>query len=1000
MNTRDAVAAMESRIDAFEAAKCLDPSARITDFLPPSSHPSYREVLLELLRVDLELSWNRGESKTVDDYRNAFADELSSSECLSSIAFEEYRLRWQNGEQIDAETFARRFGVDASDWPVLVDSTTAADQPFMQSSAVTATMPQPGDSFGTFEILEELGRGAVGRVFLAKQKDLAERPVVLKCSTSFWHESDRIARLQHTNIVPIHSVHRIGSVQAICMPYFGRTTLEQAIKDRSDWRQYLPSRTLPKSDLDQPDTNGTDGQLVGSHRRTPMAQGTSTDREISCLRIIGKLAEGLAHAHERGIWHQDIKPANVLLADHGQPMLLDFNLAREATEGDVLAAGGTLAYMSPEQLRGLNGRSNIGPWSDVYSLGVVLFEMLTGAPPFPSKPAREKHDSSAGLTQREAPPSVREVNPHIGPSTSAIIQRCLEYDVDRRYQSADELVEDIQCHLHNQPLRHAANVSFRERVGKWICRHPRITSASSVGALAAACLAVVAMFAVWQSNQVAQFEALSRLQNLQTAVERCRAPLTVSGTSAELIADAAADLQDSLATIAPKPDEWRDSETFSALNETGRAQLGTGLGDAFYLLANASAASVEKTSEETETALRFNRLSEDAFSMTNVPLAVYLQRAALGDGSIDQARKSNEVDTETASPRDLALYAGEHLRSGNYSQAIQLLQRAKEKAPKDYNIRLLLGNCQFAQGRLTEATLEYTAASSLWPESHIPYMFRGLARLESGELEDAVRDFSRVLRIRPQLNAALINRAHARIKQQRLQDALTDLNQVIDSGTAPTRTYFLRSKVRKRLGDTIGAQQDRDKGFQLPPVDEVGHIARAVARLPDDPQRCKKELADVLRANPNSTRALQNMAHVCSEYLDEFEEAIGFLNRILRIRPDDFTAIIGRGVLLARSGRLADSLDDVEPAIAKKEPISDTNAYQLACLYAWNFPTDASCREKTLKYLATAMRQNPRWVTVAPKDRDLENIHGLPEFERLVAAAKLLHRAEEPPRVE
>src|SRR5262249_18374461 len=146
-----------------------------------------------------------------------------------------------------------------------------------------------------------------------------------------------------------------------------------------------------------------------------------------------RLADGLAHAHERGIVHRDLKPANVLLTDEGQPMLLDFNLAADANDPAFTAAalvGGTLPYMAPEQLRALRdgpGGRPADARADLYALGLILHELLTGRHPFPvHRGAVERVVPLMALDRRGPPPSARPGNASVTPAADSILRRCLE----------------------------------------------------------------------------------------------------------------------------------------------------------------------------------------------------------------------------------------------------------------------------------------------------------------------------------------------------------------------------------------------------------------------------------------------------------------------------------------------------------------------------------------------------------------------------------------------
>ena len=267
-----------------------------------------------------------------------------------------------------------------------------------------------------FTLLRELGRGAYGRVYLAQQEDLAHRLVVLKVSTNVVDESRALAQLVHTHIVPIYSLHRGSPLQAACMPYLGATTLAHVLtrlraendlprsgKDLVSTIEGCSRTALPPGHSHLPATVVTPGTEAFpsvpplSSPSAPLAAASHSQIVLEMLErfsyveavlwIGSCLADGLAHAHERGILHHDLKPANVLLTDEGLPMLLDFNLAGDArrVEDEPGRVGGTLAYMAPEHLEAFQGQpATVDARSDLYSLGIVLYELLTRQFPFSS----------------------------------------------------------------------------------------------------------------------------------------------------------------------------------------------------------------------------------------------------------------------------------------------------------------------------------------------------------------------------------------------------------------------------------------------------------------------------------------------------------------------------------------------------------------------------------------------------------------------------------------
>ena len=213
--------------------------------------------------------------------------------------------------------------------------------------------------------------------------------------------------------------------------------------------------------------------------------------------IVERLAEGLEHAHDRGLLHRDLKPSNILLAADGTPMLLDFNLAVEnpagSPEGEIQRAliGGTLPYMSPEHIDAFNPRGQtsadaVDERSDIYALGLIFFELLAGTPPFPDPPAGAPMLEILDLmiACRRRPPSLRAHCPEVPWSLDALAAKCLAFDPAQRYARAADLAEDLRRFLDNLPMKHGPEPSIRERMGKFARRHPGLCGSTSIALLA------------------------------------------------------------------------------------------------------------------------------------------------------------------------------------------------------------------------------------------------------------------------------------------------------------------------------------------------------------------------------------------------------------------------------------------------------------------------------------------------------------------------------------
>jgi serine/threonine protein kinase/tetratricopeptide (TPR) repeat protein len=316
--------------------------------------------------------------------------------------------------------------------------------------------------FGDYELLEEIGRGGQGVVYRARQKSL-NRTVALKVIglgqwatqahlKRFRREAEAAANLDHPCIVPIYEV---GECEGSC--YFSMNFIDG-------------------------------GQLDEVAKRQPISFRNAAE-------LIAKLARTVHYAHEHGILHRDIKPGNILLDAKGEPHLTDFGLARlletKSTVTHTMDVLGTPSYMAPEQAVGNNAR--VSSATDIYGLGAVLYQLLTGHPPFAGGTTYE----TVRLVLDTEPRQPRLWNPKIDCDLATICLKSLEKDPQRRYSSALALAEDLERWLKHEPIR-ARRTGIFTRGRKWVRRNP--TSALLVASLVALAAAIGAM--IWKSEFV------------------------------------------------------------------------------------------------------------------------------------------------------------------------------------------------------------------------------------------------------------------------------------------------------------------------------------------------------------------------------------------------------------------------------------------------------------------------------------------------------------------
>ncbi len=449
--------------------------------------------LISRLVEEFAGEWRRGESVGAESFLGRHPLLADRPEAAIRIIYEEVCLRRGEGEDVELTELLGRFPRWRDELAVLFD----CDR-LLGEAPATLAFPEVGEVLGDFVLLGELGRGAKGRCFLAAQPTLSDRRVAVKVTTDDHAEHLSLARLQHTHIMPLYSEHDFPDrrLRALCMPYLGGASFARIL----EVLQRVPAeRRTGRSLLDAIDAPGHGATPWPVAALGPARRFLERSSYAKAVCWIGAcLADALSYAHERGLVHLDIKPSNVLLTADGQPMLLDFHLAREPFTSDRPPAdgiGGTPGYMSPEQAAlvaamdaGREPPTGLDARSDVYSLGCVLAELLGAQAPVAGDRPRASAD--------RRPPGDRPAPPGVSTGLADIIGKCLADDPEGRYHDAAALAEDLRRHMADRPLEGVSNRSLRERWHKWVRRQPHRVFLVKL-ALAATCLAAMASALVW-----------------------------------------------------------------------------------------------------------------------------------------------------------------------------------------------------------------------------------------------------------------------------------------------------------------------------------------------------------------------------------------------------------------------------------------------------------------------------------------------------------------------
>ncbi len=464
------------RVDAFADAWDRDGEPRIESFLSDVG-PLRRIVLIELIKVDLEFRWVReGQKKFIEDYVAEFP-ELGEPKIPPELILEEMHVQQQVGLDDCAQTIQNRFPNLASDL-----EGTETKQRLQASYSVNRTRRpdhiQVGQLVGDFKLLAQLGQGAFANVFLASQSSIGARRVALKVSGDFGTEPANLGQLQHDCIVAVHGVESLAdrAVRLLCMEFVPGGTLHDVIKQIRERRPEQRNGGLLLECVDHSLAKNSVGAPADVTTRNILREADWT--YVVCWIGI-HIAKGLDYAHRQGVLHRDIKPANILLSANCLPKLADFNTSFNSHDCTTTAAaffGGSLSYMSPEQLAAC-----LPPWkadaldgrSDIFSLGVVLWELSTGIRPWIEQEVCSDWtatiESMLARRREELPYHSESPETQIPWALFRVLQPCLDANVETRIPSGKALVRQLEtCREPNtRRLLYPPPDSLRFRCGKW-----------------------------------------------------------------------------------------------------------------------------------------------------------------------------------------------------------------------------------------------------------------------------------------------------------------------------------------------------------------------------------------------------------------------------------------------------------------------------------------------------------------------------------------------------
>jgi serine/threonine protein kinase/Flp pilus assembly protein TadD len=827
------------------------------------------EQLAEELAGEMACAWERGEPLLTEPFLARLPALRAHRDAFLRLICEELCLRHEAGQEVSAEELAGRFPEWQKEVAALLDCHRLLEQP----------PPDRADSPEQQEFVElaPLGQGAQGRVVLASQPALADRPVVLKITAWEGCEHLSLARLQHTHIVPLYGVQDepARNRRTLCMPYLGTATLEKVLSELVSRPVDVRTGRDILEVLDQANATAPIPLPGGGPARAFLMRASY----VQAVCWIGTcLADALRYAHERNLVHLDLKPGNVLLAADGQPMLLDFHVAQEPIRPDGSPPrwlGGTPAYMSPEQQAVLRAVAEGRPVptvvdgrSDIYALGLVLHSALGGT-----------SGARAGPL-----PRLERCNPQVSPGLADIVHRCLAKEPGDRYPDAASLASDLRRHLADLPLRGVPNRSWVERWRKWRRRRPHALPLLVLSAVIAVASLATGGQALYQHQaQVHQQlslaekayqegQALLDRREYARAVDTLQRGLALTRETPrsalirerieERLRQAEAEwsvlqrqrvasrlhelanqvrLYDTVESLPPPALQklaancqalWdARTEILASQDTQGREehsdqQIALDFLEMVPVWARVRVHLASGSEAERNTARRNAlRLLTEVEKLFGPSQALcrererYAEELGLTELACAARREAARIPPRTG--RDHYILGRSLFQSGQLAEAAHHFNRAVDLEPQNYWANFSQGLCAYRLGRPAEAVSAFRVCISLAPRTAQAYYNRALAYTDLGQLDLAEDDYTRALQLDPGLAEAALNRGVLHFQRKNYPQALVDLRRALATGSNPAATHYNLALVHLAQNDRSGA---------------LTHLRLALESTPDHPE--------------------------------------------------------------------------------------------------------------------------------------------------------------------
>jgi tetratricopeptide (TPR) repeat protein/predicted Ser/Thr protein kinase len=788
-----------------------------------------------------------------------------------------------------------------------------------------------------YVIVEELGRGGMGVVYKARQKGL-NRFVALKMILAGAHagpeelerfeiEAQAVASLKHPHIVQIYQVGEHAG-----LPFFSLEFVEGG-----SLAQFASGKPIPPRDA---------------------------------AEILAKLAEGMHYAHQHQIVHRDLKPANVLLTATKEPKITDFGLAKRL-EGDSKQTRtgtlvGTPSYMAPEQARG--DRALIGPASDQYALGAILYELLTGRPPFQGTSALETLEQA----RTQEPVSPRRLQPKIPRDLETICLKCLSKEIHKRYADAGAFKDDLTRFLEDRPIK-ARPVSAPERVWRWCSRNKR--TAVLTGLFAVTALGLVVALGVVRARAAHEAQVVEEAGQL--ARERFRIASETMAQGDYRHASALLAVSDPTLLRAPGLAQLREVRRRLTSQVALFKEFQERLDALRFKALLAGSLEPQALERECAEAVQFYddivarkgkavdgipRLDppqdvlfkEDCFDLLLAAAAIEAQVAgSASNPGLEQAAAQRGISylsrAEPLLPPTRALYAVRAnlwTHAANAKAAADDSDRAKKIEASSAVDHFWHGFSELqraleaqkraesepAQTHFRQAIAEFSDALRSRPDHFWAHMLWAECHYDLGHWADAVIGYTACIRIRPERSWPYRNRAQALLKENDTDQAIQDFTTALKIDPRYAEAAFGRGLAYLARADGKHAIEDFDRATSINPkyLDayyQKGDVSRRSNRLTD----ALDAFSRVVELDPKNANAFFARGSVHFQ-LNHLAEARDDFSAVIRLRPLAPDAYRNRGIVNIRLKDFDAALADTEQ-YAQLKPRNYEAYYRIGILH-------------------------------------------------------------------